>query len=116
MPPNQGQSLQITLAYTYTIYIFVSMKLITLLAALLLTAPIALAFDTDSEVESRVSDFLNTSTPAELVQVKGIGNVLSARIIAARPFKAPQEVLKVKGIGEVKAQSIYDFALTSWNK
>jgi DNA uptake protein ComE-like DNA-binding protein len=92
------------------------MKIITLLTALLLTAPLALGFDTDSEVEGRVCDFLNSSTPAELVQVKGLGNVLTARIIAARPFKAPQEVLKVKGIGEVKAQSIYDFALTSWDK
>ncbi len=42
---------------------------------------------------------VNTATVAELVKIKGVGPVLAARIIAARPFKSPEELRRVKGIG-----------------
>lgn len=42
---------------------------------------------------------LNTAGKEELMSINGIGPVLSARIIAGRPYKTIDELLKVKGIG-----------------
>ncbi|RKY36814.1 MAG: endonuclease [Candidatus Omnitrophota bacterium] len=42
---------------------------------------------------------LNSAAPKELQTIKGIGPVLSARIIAGRPYKTVDDLLKVKGIG-----------------
>ncbi|RKY76158.1 endonuclease [candidate division KSB1 bacterium] len=42
---------------------------------------------------------LNSATREELMSVNGIGPVLSARIIAGRPYKTIDDLLKVKGIG-----------------
>ncbi len=42
---------------------------------------------------------LNTATKNELMSINGIGPILSARIIAGRPYKTVDELLKVKGIG-----------------
>ena len=42
---------------------------------------------------------LNTATRKELMSVKGIGYVLSERIIAGRPYESVDDLLKVKGIG-----------------
>lgn len=42
---------------------------------------------------------LNKATAQELQAIKGIGPVLSKRIIAKRPYKAIEDLLQVKGIG-----------------
>ena len=42
---------------------------------------------------------LNTASKEELMFIKGVGPVLSARIIAGRPFQTIDELVKVKGIG-----------------
>lgn len=42
---------------------------------------------------------LNTATRKELMSIKGIGYVLSERIIAGRPYETVNDLLKVKGIG-----------------
>ena len=42
---------------------------------------------------------LNTASEKELMSINGIGPVLSARIIAGRPYRSVDELLKVKGIG-----------------
>ena len=42
---------------------------------------------------------LNSASKEELMSVDGIGPVLSARIIAGRPYKTVDDLLKVKGIG-----------------
>ena len=42
---------------------------------------------------------LNTASKKELMSIKGIGPVLSERIIAGRPYKSVDDLLKVKGIG-----------------
>jgi len=42
---------------------------------------------------------LNSATGEELMSVDGIGPVLSARIIAGRPYGTIDDLLKVKGIG-----------------
>jgi len=42
---------------------------------------------------------LNTASKKELMSIKGIGPVLSERIIAGRPYKTIDDLLKVKGIG-----------------
>ena len=42
---------------------------------------------------------LNSATRDELMSVNGIGPVLSARIIAGRPYKTIDDLLKVRGIG-----------------
>ena len=42
---------------------------------------------------------LNTANKEELMSINGIGPVLSAKIIAGRPYKTVDDLLKVKGIG-----------------
>jgi endonuclease YncB( thermonuclease family) len=45
---------------------------------------------------------INTATEKELTTVPGIGHVMAARIIAARPFRSADDVKKVSGIGDKK--------------
>lgn len=42
---------------------------------------------------------LNTATEKELQSIKGIGPVLSARIVAGRPYNTVDDLIKVKGVG-----------------
>jgi competence ComEA-like helix-hairpin-helix protein len=43
---------------------------------------------------------VNTATAAELEEIPGVGPVMSARIIAARPFQSADDLRQVKGIGQ----------------
>ena len=45
---------------------------------------------------------INTATEKELRTVPGIGHVMAARIIAARPFRSADDLKRVSGIGEKK--------------
>jgi competence ComEA-like helix-hairpin-helix protein len=45
---------------------------------------------------------INTATERELRSVPGIGPVMAARIIAARPFRSADDLKKVNGIGDKK--------------
>jgi len=45
---------------------------------------------------------INTATEKELTTVPGIGHVIAARIIAARPFKSADDLRRVSGIGSKK--------------
>ena len=45
---------------------------------------------------------INASTEKELTTVPGIGHVMAARIIAARPFRSADDLKRVSGIGEKK--------------
>ena len=45
---------------------------------------------------------INTATEKELTTVPGIGYVIAARIIAARPFRSADDLKRVSGIGEKK--------------
>jgi len=45
---------------------------------------------------------INTATEKELTTVPGIGRVMAARIIAARPFRSADDLKKVSGIGDKK--------------
>jgi competence protein ComEA len=45
---------------------------------------------------------INTATEKELTTVPGIGHVMAARIIAARPYRNADDVKRVSGIGEKK--------------
>jgi DNA uptake protein ComE-like DNA-binding protein len=45
---------------------------------------------------------INTATEKELTMVPGIGHVVAARIIAARPFHSADDLKKVSGIGDKK--------------
>jgi DNA uptake protein ComE-like DNA-binding protein len=45
---------------------------------------------------------INTATEKELTTVPGIGHVVAARIIAARPFRSADDLKRVNGIGEKK--------------
>jgi DNA uptake protein ComE-like DNA-binding protein len=49
---------------------------------------------------------LNTATEKELTTVPGIGHVMAARIIAARPFRSADDLKRVSGIGEKKYAQI----------
>ena len=43
---------------------------------------------------------INTATEKELKMIPGIGPVMAARIIAARPFRSADDLKKVSGIGD----------------
>jgi DNA uptake protein ComE-like DNA-binding protein len=45
---------------------------------------------------------INTATEKELTTVPGIGHVMAARIISARPFRSADDLKRVSGIGEKK--------------
>jgi DNA uptake protein ComE-like DNA-binding protein len=49
---------------------------------------------------------INTATEKELTTVPGIGHVIAARIIAARPFRSADDLKRVSGIGEKKYAQI----------
>jgi DNA uptake protein ComE-like DNA-binding protein len=49
---------------------------------------------------------INTATEKELTTVPGIGHVMAARIIAARPFRSADDLKRVSGIGEKKYTQI----------
>jgi DNA uptake protein ComE-like DNA-binding protein len=45
---------------------------------------------------------INTATEKELTTVPGIGHVMAARIIAARPFRSADDLRRINGIGDKK--------------
>jgi endonuclease YncB( thermonuclease family)/predicted flap endonuclease-1-like 5' DNA nuclease len=49
---------------------------------------------------------INTATEKELKMIPGIGFVMAARIIAARPFRSADDLKKVNGIGDKKYTKI----------
>jgi DNA uptake protein ComE-like DNA-binding protein len=49
---------------------------------------------------------INTATEKELTTVPGIGHVMAARIIAARPFRSADDLKRVSGIGDKKYAKI----------
>ncbi len=49
---------------------------------------------------------INTATEKELKMIPGIGPVMAARIIAARPFRSADDLKKVNGIGDKKYDAI----------
>jgi len=49
---------------------------------------------------------VNTATEKELATVPGIGHVMAARVIAARPFRSADDLKKVSGIGDKKYAQI----------
>ena len=49
---------------------------------------------------------INTATEKELTTVPGIGHVMAARIIVARPFRSADDLRKVSGIGDKKYTQI----------
>lgn len=49
---------------------------------------------------------INTATEKELKMIPGIGTVMAARIIAARPFRSADDLKKVNGIGDKKYAKI----------
>src|SRR5205809_1717827 len=49
---------------------------------------------------------VNTATEKELTTVHGIGHVMAARIIAARPFRSADDLKRVSGIGDKKYAKI----------
>ncbi len=49
---------------------------------------------------------VNSASEAELDSLPGIGPVLAARIIAARPFASADDLRRVKGIGAKKYENI----------
>ena len=49
---------------------------------------------------------VNTATEKELTALPGIGHVMAARIVAARPFRSADDLKRVSGIGEKKYRQI----------
>jgi DNA uptake protein ComE-like DNA-binding protein len=49
---------------------------------------------------------INTATEKELTTVPGIGHVMAARIIGARPFRSADDLRRVSGIGDKKYAQI----------
>ncbi|MDQ6862027.1 MAG: helix-hairpin-helix domain-containing protein [Verrucomicrobiota bacterium] len=51
----------------------------------------------------------NAASSSELIAIRGIGPVLAARIIEARPFESADDLRKVKGIGPKKYEQLRPF-------
>jgi len=51
---------------------------------------------------------INTASAAELQSIKGIGPVISERIIEGRPYNEISDILKVHGIGPKKFARMKD--------
>ena len=66
------------------------------------------ASDKSNSPEQKKLD-VNTASEAELDQLPGIGRVMVARIIAARPFKSADDLRRVKGIGKKRYEKIRPF-------
>ena len=49
---------------------------------------------------------INTATEKELTTVPGIGHVMAARIIAARPFRSADDLKRVSGIADINYAKI----------
>ncbi|MEY2547327.1 MAG: competence protein ComEA [Verrucomicrobiota bacterium] len=49
---------------------------------------------------------VNTATEEQLTKVPGVGPVLAARIIAARPLKSADNLRQVKGIGDTRYEKL----------
>jgi competence protein ComEA len=49
---------------------------------------------------------INTATEKELRMIPGVGPVMAARIVAARPFRSADDLKKVNGIGDKKYAKI----------
>src|SRR5207249_9009710 len=49
---------------------------------------------------------INTATEKELRTVPGVGPIMAARIIAARPFRSADDLKRVSGIGDKKYAKI----------
>lgn len=58
---------------------------------------------------------LNTATEKELQAIKGIGPVLSARIIAGRPYRTVNDLIKVEGIGPKTLEKIHSYLVVGGN-
>ncbi len=55
---------------------------------------------------------INSASVEQLAQLKGIGEIIAARIVEYRtkngPFKTPEDIMKVKGIGQKTFERIKD--------
>ena len=61
----------------------------------------------DSRKQAQLGNVdINTATEKELTTVPGIGHVIAARIIAARPFRSADDLKRVSGIGDKKYAQI----------
>ena len=56
---------------------------------------------------------INTSTLKELQVIKGLGPVLSSRIVEGRPFAAVDSLINIKGIGVKTLAKIKQFVTVS---
>lgn|GEM_PF-6055741 len=70
--------------------------------------------------EERLISLLNRLSKQELMEVRGIGQVLAERIIAARRardgFKRLAELMEVEGIGEKRARAIVSWMTERLNR
>ena len=71
-------------------------------AAITRSGPITTTESHAKEKIPRGTIDINTATEKELTTVPGIGHVMAARIIAARPFRSADDLKRVSGIGEKK--------------
>jgi competence ComEA-like helix-hairpin-helix protein len=69
-------------------------------------APVPISTATTPLDNSGAKLDVNITTESELDHLPGIGAVLAARIIAARPFKSADDLRHVKGIGEKTYEKI----------
>lgn len=58
---------------------------------------------------------INTATQAELESLKGVGPVISQRIIKGRPYNDISDILKVNGIGPKKFAKMKDIIIVEEN-
>jgi endonuclease YncB( thermonuclease family) len=72
------------------------------------SSPLARSTSAAPSTGSRKLD-VNSATEQQLEAIPGIGPVIRARIIAARPFKSADQLRNVKGIGPARYARIREF-------
>ncbi len=97
----------VILVWTMAAVLLVAVSVTAMSDRLALTPLMTEALTTTSTEQALIVN-LNTATAEELQQLEGVGEVLSARIIAYREaygrFRSIEDLLDVQGVGETRLE------------
>lgn len=92
-----------------------SMVVLTLVALPLVLCSSAIAKGKSPLAPGEKVD-INTASKADLMRVKGIGDVTSDRIIEGRPYRSVDDLVKVKGIAEKRLENMRPYLTVGGGK
>jgi len=73
---------------------------------ILLILAVFISFSLNTHITNNSTIDINSAPKEELTKLYGIGEVISERIILARPIKNYEELREIKGIGPKKIDSM----------